>query len=193
MPFRWLPLAVLVVAITISGYHRAKARRESETIPRQREGAALLAARLLLILPLLLAILMYVISPRHMAWASFASPPWLRWVGFALGVTTIPAVHWVLRSLGRNVSETVLTKSQHELVTSGPYRWIRHPLYTVGVALLVSVGLMNSSWLILLLALVIALLVRIVVIPLEERQLLEKFGSDYETYMTRTGRFLPRL
>ena len=193
MLFRWMPLAVLVVAVTISGHHRAKARRESETIPRRREGGALFAARLFVALPLLLAIIMYAVSPRHMAWASFASPMWSRWLGVALGLATIPGVHWVLRSLGRNVSETVLTKSQHELVTHGPYRWIRHPLYTVGLTLLTSIGLMTASWLILFFVLVMAVLMRIIVIPREERNLLERFGDEYQAYMTRTGRFLPRL
>lgn len=188
-----MPLAVLVVVVTVSGYHRAKARRESETIPRRREGGALLAARLFVALPLLLAILMYAVSPRHMAWASFPSPAWSRWLGAVLGIATIPAVHWVLRSLGRNVSETVLTKSQHELVTHGPYRWIRHPLYTVGLTLLTSIGIMTASWLILFFVLVMAILMRIVVIPREERNLLERFGDEYRAYMTRTGRFLPRL
>jgi protein-S-isoprenylcysteine O-methyltransferase Ste14 len=47
-------------------------------------------------------------------------------------VLTLPAALWVFSALGRNVSETVLTKGDHELVTAGPYRWIRHPLYTTG-------------------------------------------------------------
>ena len=193
MLFRWMPLAVLVIAVTVSGYHRAKARRESETIPRRSEGGALVAARLLVALPLLFVILMYAVSPGRMGWASFSSPVWSRWLGVALGLAMIPAVHWVLRSLGRNVSETVLTKSQHELVTHGPYRWIRHPLYTVGLMLLASIGLMTASWLILLFVLVMAVLMRIIVIPREERNLLGRFGDEYRAYMTRTGRFLPRL
>lgn len=193
MLFRWLPLAVLAAAVTVSGYHRARARRDSETIPRSRESGPLIAARLFIGLPLLLTILMYVLTPARMAWASYASPAWLQWLGVVLGIAVVSAAHWVLRSLGRNVSETVLTKSQHELVTHGPYRWIRHPLYTTGITLFVAIGLMNASWLILLLALVIAVLMRIIVIPLEERQLLEKFGDDYRAYMARTGRLLPRM
>ena len=193
MLFRWMPLAVLAATVTVSGYHRARARRESETIPRSRESGPLIAARLLVGLPLLLAIVTYVVAPARMAWASYSSPAWLRWLGVVLGIAVVPAAHWVLRSLGRNVSETVLTKSQHELVTSGPYRWIRHPLYTTGISLFAAIGLMNASWLILFLVLVIAVLMRIVVIPLEERQLLEKFGDEYRSYMARTGRLVPRL
>ena len=45
--------------------------------------------------------------------------------------------------------ETVLTKADHVLVTTGPYRWMRHPLYAMGGALFVAVGLMSASWFIL--------------------------------------------
>ena len=49
------------------------------------------------------------------------APASLRWIGVALGVCVVPAVHWLLTALGPNVSETVLVKERHELVTSaGP-------------------------------------------------------------------------
>ncbi len=190
--FRWLALAVLLSAVSVSAHHRARARRASEIIPRRREGL-LLIARLVVALPLLIIILFSIIMPRQMSWASFAAPSWTRWVGVALGVGAVPAVHWVLRALGRNVSETVLTKRGHELVTDGPYRWVRHPLYTVGIALLMAIGLILASWLILLFALVVVLLIRVVVIPLEERELVRTFGDGYHSYMARTGRLVPRV
>jgi protein-S-isoprenylcysteine O-methyltransferase Ste14 len=105
----------------------------------------------------------------------------------------VPAAHWVFTSLGRNVSETVLTKSHHELVTSGPYRWIRHPLYTTGIALFLAIGLIAASWFILLFGLITVASIQIVVIPIEERELLTKFGQEYRHYMQRTGRLLPRV
>ena len=91
------------------------------------------------------------------------------------------------------MSETVLTKEHHELVAAGPYRWIRHPLYTTGLALFVALGLMAGSWLVLLAAGVVLVLLRLLVIPREERALVEKFGGRYEDYMERTGRLVPRL
>ena len=45
-----------------------------------------------------------------MTWATLDLPLAARWLGAALGVLAVAAAHWVLRSLGRNVSETVLTK-----------------------------------------------------------------------------------
>jgi hypothetical protein len=51
----------------------------------------------------------YFISPSWMAWSSFDAPDWLRWLGVELGLGVLASVHWVLRNLGRNVSETVLS------------------------------------------------------------------------------------
>lgn len=98
----------------------------------------------------------------------------------------------LLCSLGRNVSETVLTKLHHELVMTGPYRWVRHPLYTTGLTLFFAIGLMQASWFVLLFGLIAALLIRFVVIPAEEREFLAMFGNRYQVYMGRTGRLLPR-
>ena len=113
-------------------------------------------------------------------------PPKLRWVGLALGVLTVPAVHWVLSSLGRNVSETVLTKERHELVSGGPYRWVRHPLYTAGLTLLLALGLMAGSCFVLLATGIAFALVVVFVIPREEQALLAKFGERYQAYMWRS-------
>ena len=190
--FRWLMLAVLVGALSVSGYHRALARRH-EAIARSREGTFLVTLRALVSLLLFGAVLLHILRSDLMEWASFDAPAGVRGAGAILGVLTIPAVHWVLGTLGRNVSETVLTKEHHELVTAGPYRWIRHPLYTTGIALFLALGLMEGSWFVLLAAGVVLLLLRLLVIPREEQALLEKFGERYGEYMKRTGRLVPRL
>jgi protein-S-isoprenylcysteine O-methyltransferase Ste14 len=191
--FRWFALAVLIGSLTVSGYHRRRARVQGEIIPRRREGPLLMAGRALVALLLFGGAAAYVANPAWMAWASYDAPVWLRWLGVVLGLFTVPAVHWVLSTLGRNVSETMLTKDHHELVTGGPYRWIRHPLYTTGVVLFAALGLMAANWFILLFAVLALLSMRLVVVPLEERALLARFGADYHQYIRRTGAMLPRL
>jgi protein-S-isoprenylcysteine O-methyltransferase Ste14 len=113
--FRWLMLAVLVGALSVSGYHRAHARRH-ETIARRREGSFLVTLRAIVSLILFGAVLLHIVRPGWMTWGSFDAPAGVRWAGAILGVLTIPAVYWVLGTLGPNVSETVLTKEHHELV-----------------------------------------------------------------------------
>ena len=191
--FRWLALATLLACGVISGTFRARARRESGTIARRNEPPWLLAGRGVVALPLLLAIVLHLVNPPWMARASWPASPALRWLGVALGFVAVPAAWWVFRSIGRNVSETVLVKERHELVTCGPYRWIRHPLYATGLLALAGIGLMLASWVILLLTLIALLAIRLVVIPLEEKALTARFGEAYRDYACRTGRLVPRV
>ncbi|MCI0432576.1 MAG: isoprenylcysteine carboxylmethyltransferase family protein [Gemmatimonadetes bacterium] len=190
---RWFALLVLASAIGISGFHRHRARRDGDVIARSREAGWLIAGRLSIALPLFLSVLAYIANPRWMAWSAFAAPVWLRHAGVVVGVVAIPAVWWVFSSLGRNVSETVLTKREHALVTSGPYRWIRHPLYATGIAVFSSIGLVAANAFILIMASIALLAIRVVVIPREEAALLDRFGASYRAYMARSGRLLPRL
>jgi hypothetical protein len=109
-----------------------------------------------------------------------------------MGVVAVLAVHRVLGALGDNVSETVFTKDGQELVTHGPYRWVRHPLYTTGITLVVALGLTASNWFVLAAAVAAALAIRCWIIPAEERALLARFGKDYARYRRTTGALIPR-
>jgi protein-S-isoprenylcysteine O-methyltransferase Ste14 len=138
------------------------------------------------------AMLIYMINPRWMAWSSLALPSWLRWIGGAIGVLVVPPLlFWVMHSLGRNLTDTVVTRREHTPVTHGPYRWVRHPFYVVGFLGLFAVTLMAANWFLALVgAVVVALLVYRT--RAEEAKLIERFGDEYRVYRERTGAFLPR-
>jgi protein-S-isoprenylcysteine O-methyltransferase Ste14 len=98
----------------------------------------------------------------------------------------------MFRSLGLNITDTVVTRREHTLITQGPYRWIRHPLYTFGALLFLSLSLVTEIWLIPLLAIpTMAILVRRT--SIEEKALQKRFGKEFSLYSARTGRFFPRL
>src|SRR5574341_687978 len=185
-------ITIFVLSFSISVYFRHRARQQSGKIPRQAEGKLFIALRLLFALPLYLAMLAYMINPPWMAWSALPLPAGWRWLGAGLGFAMIPLIYWLFRSLGKNVSETVLTKERHELVTHGPYRWIRHPLYTVASIAIFALGLLAANWFMLLMILLIMLMLPALAAK-EEAQLIEKFGNAYREYMQHTGRFLPRL
>ncbi len=191
--FRWFALAVFLVSLGISARRRRQARRAGETIRRSQEPPGLIAGRMLVALPLFSGVLVYLANPEWMAWASLDLPTWVRWVGVGLGVIVPISVHRVLAALGANVSETVLTKRHHRLVTSGPYGRVRHPLYATGLALFLSMGLMAANAFILLWTAVASIGVRVVVIPREEAHLEATFGERYRRYRRETGSLLPRL
>ena len=144
-------------------------------------------------LPLLAAILLYTFLPRSLDWSAFAIPTWVRWLGVALGATCIPLLWWVFRSIGPSISETVLTKTGHKLVTAGPYRWVRHPLYAVALLEIFALSLIAGNWLMALMWLIAALVFRYVVIPIEEANLIAVFHAEYERYREATGALMPRF
>ena len=90
------------------------------------------------------------------------------------------------------MTRTVTIREDHRLVTSGPYRYIRHPLYTMGLLLFSSLSLIAANWF-MMLGTVLAFVLVSLRLPKEEAALIEAFGDEYRAYMQRTGRFLPRL
>ena len=113
-------------------------------------------------------------------------------MGVALGGVTVCLLFWTLRTLGKNLTDTVVTRKQHTLVTVGPYRWVRHPFYDCLALLAVTASLVTANAFFLVAGgfglLLVALRTRV-----EERNLLSRFGEDYRRYTERTGRFVPRL
>jgi protein-S-isoprenylcysteine O-methyltransferase Ste14 len=189
--FRWFALLTFLATIGISAMRRWQARRAGTVIRRGEEPPGLIAGRLLVAFPLFGAVVLYLANPAWMEWASVSVPAWVRWTGVALGFLTVPSIYWVLTTLGTNVSETVLTKPEHQLVTTGPYRWVRHPLYTVGIGLFLSVALMAANWFMLLWTAIALIALRLVVIPREEAGLVARFGDEYRQYRRRTGAMMP--
>ncbi len=84
------------------------------------------------------------------------------------------------------------SRNGQRIVTDGPYRWVRHPLYSVGTVFWMALSLVLANWAILLMSvLIFVLIVRRT--RIEEEKLIEAFGERYRGYRTRTGRFIPRL
>jgi protein-S-isoprenylcysteine O-methyltransferase Ste14 len=77
------------------------------------------------------------------------------------------------------------------LVVEGPYRYVRNPLYDTDLCLIVGAGLLASSWTLMLLA-VLYLAQLALQLPLEERELRERFGIPYRRYCELVPRFVPR-
>ena len=189
--YHWLSVALLIPSISISMYYRRKANQTGEQIDVQQEGSLVLTRRLFGS-QLWLSALAYLINPRWMAWSSVPLPDWLPWSGAGIMLICVPLVYWVFSSLGKNVTPTVVTRQEHSLVTHGPYRWVRHPLYSVGFLMFAGLSLLAANWFIAF-TLVLGYIPLAMRTPIEEERLVERFGDQYREYMQRTGRFLPRL
>ena len=191
--FRILAALILFTGFGISAYHRRKADRDSgEKISRKVDGSAMMTVIKLGGLILWMSPLVYLIKPNWMAWSKIGLSDSIRWLGGGIGILCVLGTYWLFSSIGSGITPTSATRKQHTLVTSGPYRWVRHPLYTVGSSMFISFGMMADNWFIAALGMLTFILMAIHT-PKEEANLIEKFGDEYREYMKRTGRFLPKI
>jgi protein-S-isoprenylcysteine O-methyltransferase Ste14 len=191
--FRILAALILFTGIGISSYFRRKADQESgEKISRSVDGSVMMTLIKIGGWALWLSPLVYLINPGWMSWSKIGLPEWARWLGVGIGILCVLGIYWLFSSIGSGITPTSATRKQHTLVTSGPYRWVRHPLYTVGSSLFVAFGMMADNWFIAGLG-ILTFILMAVRTPKEEANLIEKFGDDYLEYMKRTGRFFPKL
>jgi protein-S-isoprenylcysteine O-methyltransferase Ste14 len=190
--FQILSFLVFVSAISISVYYRRKADMATGAQLRTKEGSKLLVVLRLLALIALAPLLIYFVNPAWVLWARFPLPEWVRWVAALVGVAVVPMVYWVLSSIGNNISPVQATRQNHKLVMHGPYKYIRHPLYTVGSLLVLALIFMTGLWWIAAVG-ALPLILILLRTPVEEARLIETFGDEYRDYMKRTGRFLPKI
>ena len=191
--FRILAALILFTGVGISTYFRRKADRETgETISRNVDGTPMMLFIRIGGLVLWLSPLVYLINPQWMVWSKAGTAEWVRWAGVGIGTLCVFGIYWLFSSIGSGISPTSATRREHKLSTSGPYRWVRHPLYTIGSSFYISFGMMADNWFIAAMGLLtfIAMAIRT---PKEEANLIEKFGDEYRDYMKRTGRYLPKL
>lgn len=114
------------------------------------------------------------------------------WIALALTIAGLAFALWARSSLGRNWSGSVQVKSQHALVRSGPYRWVRHPIYTGLLAALLGTAVALDQWRGVL-AFVIVLAALLYKLRLEERWMTETFGDSYRDYRKHSKALIPGI
>lgn len=184
--FQWVLITAMAIIFPIAAYYRIRSMTD-EKLDRSREGPVFLIARVVLAGPFMLGLFAYLINPDWMAWSSLPLPLWLRWTGIALGAVLLV---WTFHTLGKNLTDTVVTRKEHTLVTHGPYRYVRHPFYVSLALAVLANSLATANWFLFLIgsATFVMLVLRT---SREEACLLERYGVEYQTYMNQTGRFLP--
>jgi protein-S-isoprenylcysteine O-methyltransferase Ste14 len=190
--FRPLVVAGFLIIMLIALPFRVRSQATGEKLDRTQEGMAMMIALRLAGLALWVSAIAFMIDPAAMAWASLPFPVWLRWTGAGIGVVTPFLLIWTLRSLGPNLTDTVVTRQAHTLVTRGPYRWVRHPFYDCMALFTLSLGLMSANGFVLGAGVVVFGLLAIRS-RTEESKLLERFGEAYRAYRASTGRFVPGI
>jgi protein-S-isoprenylcysteine O-methyltransferase Ste14 len=189
-PFQ-IALCILYSGYTLlrAHYRRAAGRPWIAERPTGIDGVMLA----LLIPYEVLGFALYLLAPQWLAPGALPLPPWLRWTGVVPGLAALALFGWSHHSLGANFGRSLQIRDGHSLVTSGPYRWVRHPMYTAFYLLHAAVFLLSANAILGLTWVAGLTLVLAVRVRREERMMLRAFGPAYRRYMSRTGRFLPRL
>jgi protein-S-isoprenylcysteine O-methyltransferase Ste14 len=133
-----------------------------------------------------------VLAPEQLSWAVVPLATGWRWFGVGLGLVVTFLLLWVHHTIGRNFSVPGVMKERQQLITTGPYRWARHPMYTILLLVAIVYFLISANWFIGVIWLGWIVGTVASMIGDEEAALIQRFGDGYEAYM-RTGRFLPRM
>lgn len=138
-------------------------------------------------------LIVYIFAPYLFDWAAISLPDWIRWLGAFITIGSVLLLWWVQWALDVQFDGTLHTQADHKLIQHGPYRWVRHPMYTALFMMGLGWSLLTANWFIgfpLSVAIILVVLSRV---QNEENVLIELFGDEYRNYMLHTGRFLPKL
>lgn len=175
-----------VTLLCIGAYHRLEAARSGESIDRRHEGWPILIGIRLSALCAVVAIFRAFRADAPL-WA-----PNLQWAATGLFAASCVWLAWMFLSLGRNITDTVVTRRESYFVGYGPYKYVRNPMYVgilVGGTSLAAVA--GSGLGVLFVVSTFTLLA--IRTRTEERFLLARFGDTYKQYMSEVGRFWPDI
>ncbi len=189
---------VLFALLAMRVYFMIRVRRSGGRITPdeqavQREGGrGIFILRVVAFFALIAFLGMYFTGAAWINAFSFFLPAWLRWAGFGLGLAAVLFWTWTQIHLDTQWSAQLQLRENHHLVTSGPYAYIRHPLYAGMFGWAVALALLTANWIFVAVCVltIAGLMWRV---PKEEQMMIAAFGDEYKAYLQRTGRYWPRL
>lgn len=120
-------------------------------------------------------------------------PLWLRLLGVALSIISLPYFWWIHKTLGQNWSPSLEIRKGHELIKTGPYKNIRHPMYLQILIWATGQALITSNVIASSFGLIAWTFLYFIRVPKEEKMMKETFGDKYIDYMKQTGKIFPKL
>lgn len=189
LTFRLVLLGLLIIDLSMPTYFRRKA---AAGIARNqhRRWKLRLVPELVLTVVAYVGLFTYILDPRAMSWSRIVLPDGLRAIGIGFAALGLFGLFWAFRHLGENLLAASGPDAAPTLITTGPYRWVRHPMYSAWAVMLFGYGLLTANWAVTLMA-AMAFTAVVRRTGLEESQLVARFGEAYTEYAARTGRLLP--
>ena len=181
----------LVTGWYLIRYEYARRSRREKTV-RSARGPLETALLLISLAGLGVVPLVYVATamPRF---AAYSFHPLCAWLGLFFAIAALVIFYLTHRALGRNWSMSLEVRENHELVTGGIYRRVRHPMYSAFWLWAVAQALLLPNWIAGFAGLAGFGILFYGRVAREERMMLETFGDSYRAYMARTGRVFPSI
>jgi protein-S-isoprenylcysteine O-methyltransferase Ste14 len=186
----FLVLLAAVCALRVRWHLRAKIHERGVAEPS--EGWSAPVARLVAMPAWAALVGAWFLAPDAIGWSLVDLPDGVRWAGAGLVVAGLALLAWVHAALDTNFSPKLRIRADHTMTTHGPYRWVRHPMYTAFLMLMGGFFLLSGHLVLLVTGVGMVVAVIRLRTPREEAMLLGRFGEAYRTYMARTGALLPR-
>lgn len=134
----------------------------------------------------------YCFTPL-LSFADYQMPASIRWAGAVVMVFSLWLFWKSHVDLGKNWSVSLEVRENHQLVTHGVYRRVRHPMYASIWLWAFAQGMMLGNWLAGWAGVVAFGAMYFIRTPREERLMCQRFGDEYREYARRTGRLFPRF
>lgn len=197
LPFRIIFVGIYVIGFILRWYSAANLKKAGEKLLPDKQNMRH-SSRFRIVFQGTMSlvwigiVVSYAWYPAWMAALKFPLPLWLRYSGVLLGFVSFPLLLATFHALGRYWTPLPQIREKHELVTSGPYRFIRHPMYSTMIMLFIAFPLISANILVALSSLA-AIAATIGWAMKEEKMLTGYFGNEYREYMKQAGAFLPRI
>jgi len=189
-PFRATFIMLSLWLAALRAYYRFKGRGHIKE--RVREWWAMVLV-ILLGMPFISGVWLYIFNPRILRTTSFLIAAGWRWFGALVFACSLVLLTWIHVSLGKNFSSELRIRSDQQLVTWGPYAYVRHPMYSVIFLTITGMALLSANWMIGASGLAVIALVVSLRTAKEEQMMTRAFGDRYRQYAGITPRFVPRF
>ncbi|MGA9851356.1 MAG: isoprenylcysteine carboxylmethyltransferase family protein [Gammaproteobacteria bacterium] len=182
----YIALAICYIPEWIGSYFQ---RPEKGAVKRDRGSHIFLIASL--VMGIFVAFFCVNLAPPigTIAWHQ----PLLFWIGIVMMLAGVAFRWYAIFVLGKYFTRDVATRTDQQVVESGPYKWIRHPSYSGALITVLGLGLALTNWVALIAVLLGAFVGYGYRVHVEERALSEALGEPYRNYMRRTRRFVPYI
>ena len=137
-------------------------------------------------------LILYILSPPWWTWTILPIGEWIQWLGIIIALVPIFFLIWVHQHLDKQWSIALELQEGHKLIKTGPYKYVRHPMY-LGIFIYTSGLMMICLDVLVILFFSFSILVNYRRIPREEQMLIDEFGDEYLEYMKQSGRLFPKL